>query len=906
MGKKSKSENTISLEKLITNGPVIEKFDDINESIYRDVYKSAMRQTEEIVRANKEYNIECRKSKKQTFEGSNVISFIGRRGTGKTSAMLSFAEMLNEYTRAGDYSPAKDFFENRELMGKTAFYSLDMVDASAQEESDDIFLIILSYMFRRAESLGKDNLSKISEFDNRQLFQKFERVYNDFSTLNTNVRAADEYGAFEKLRNIAGSQKIRESFADLVREFLKVNTGVYSEDYENSSSYLVIMIDDIDMTLPEHGNTKSGWGTYKIMNSIYKYLRVPNVIVLITYNDQRLLLQCKDFFENTGIDKIIYDDQKTVRAFEEKQQHITVEFIEKVIPVFARVYMPSWKKRDFNNAMVIKAEHCISNLPKEFEEKSFLIKNFLFILLARKTGIYFDIKGKKHHFYEPETLRELYNSIQFLLDMKTCENNQSLDEVLEFNLKRMKEDCYFRFKEEKIVNLTERYFFEELLEEPLERRGGKVIRHICFEIEKLGKRAKRNSEKTGNRSYVDNHKISYSYAELIHGIYHLTRNTPGASRQFVAMLLYSYTIQLTELYARYRSCKMKLQRENHRKLYRYAGNSEELNSDIVAQLKNSYSLLKGVIGCGVCCQWAEYFFPEIEIKTAERKPKDLLKPPKSGPYIIGYVENNYLMSSTMPFMKFEYTDMNEEALRKNLQVFLLKAMMYTNVFNWTKNNIAWNTANNINELKMHYLSMDLDTGNSDFDVTGIFKYTFCYGEFLGKMEHIMIESLKESPNVGSEIYENVKKMLGKCFDRLWEEYEAWDWKYGNMMIPLYSLDITYNIIKRVFQEKDAERNDSLLLEDIVQAEEVSDVFLAVKEYKKMLDRFIKHLQFLDEKYQIWETSFSFEKAYTECPAYRFIKNNMGDKMVASNLYRFFFRIAMIFETEEEDFFSPIG
>lgn len=45
----------------------------------------------------------------------------------------------------------------------------------------------------------------------------------------------------------------------------------------------------------------------------------------------------------------------------------------------------------------------------------------------------------------------------------------------------------------------------------------------------------------------------------------------------------------------------------------------------------------------------------------------------------------------------------------------------------------------------------------------------------------------------------------------------------------------------------------------------------------MLDRFIKHLQFLDEEYQIGETAFGFEKAYTECPIYRFIENKIGDR-----------------------------
>lgn len=918
-------KNIISLEKLLINGPTVESYEDIKQSIYEDIYKSAKRQVENIVSANKEYIQECRKGKKRTFEGSNVISFVGRRGTGKTSAMLSFAGILEEYTREGKYAPVRDFFENQGLMEKTGFYSLDVVDASALDQSEDVFLIVLSNMFDKAELIGKDKLHKISEFDNRQLFQKFEKVYNDFVTLSQNMKIEDEYAAFEKLRKISGSQKIRESFADLVKEFLRINTKTYSEGYDQESSYLTIMIDDLDMT---YGNT--GNGTYKVMNAIYKYMRVPNVIVLTTYNDQKLLTQCNDYF--TG--EKVFNTQ--IQSFYEEQQQTAVEFIEKVIPVFARVYMPSWKKRDFENNIMICTNKSILEIPDCMRDHDIITKKFLFLLLAERTGIFFDIQGKKHHFFETETLRELYNRVQFLLSLKNRESSVPIDEILSYNIKKLKEDCYFRFKEEKLINKNERYFFESLLEETLERRGDKLIYHICYGIEKLGKRAKRMADKTGNISFLDNHQVSYSYAELIHGIYHLTRNSAEndnlcSSRQFVAVLLYSYTIQLTDLYTRYRSYKKKLGKTPGRDIFRHPITEEDQDFELKIQLKELYNLLKNVIGHGVCCQWAEYFFPEIQIGISVSSPERLTGTPKVGPYIMGYIESGFSDFGMLSLTIINTEEEPSEKLFKRVQLFLFKAMLFTNALEWTKDDIVWNEKDAASGEKINLLTINLNPSkvnfqniyflnsgsekntpdNGDFDVTGIFKYSFCYEEFLENIESIILTSLKESKKVNDSIYENIKQKLQKCMDRIWEEWEKWDRTYGNMMLPLYSMDITYNIIKRVFQESLADKRETLLLKDNKEKDS-QDIFCVINEYKIMLDHFKKHLILLDEWYSISgnkedsKLQTNFTEAFVQCPVYQFIEKNSSDPEIAKELYAFFYRIAIIQKTAEMDFFPPLG
>ena len=82
-------QRLIKLEQLLSNGVVHEEYQEFENSIFSLLYSRAARQIEKIVFNNKLW-VENGKSQKNTdFERSNVISFVGKRGTGKTSAMLS-------------------------------------------------------------------------------------------------------------------------------------------------------------------------------------------------------------------------------------------------------------------------------------------------------------------------------------------------------------------------------------------------------------------------------------------------------------------------------------------------------------------------------------------------------------------------------------------------------------------------------------------------------------------------------------------------------------------------------------------------------------------------------------------------------------------------------------------------
>lgn len=892
---KEKNNGMISFEKLILNGPVVETYASIGTSIYENVYISAADLVARIVENNRNLSVSIKNGFE--YEGSNVISFVGRRGVGKTSAMFSFSNILEEYTKSDVYADVRKLFDGKEFMKNVAFYSLDYIDASVMEESEDIFVLILANMFNKAMASGKNDSGRMREYDNRLLFQKFEEVYNNFMALNTKIKEYDEYAPFEKLENVGGGQRIRENFAELVQYFLKMIDNSRDIGQENIDRYLVIIIDDLDMAKRKREDRTYNWGSYKIMSTIYKYLMVPNVIILTAYNHEKLISEC------IGYNRDQEEGLENYRNRKGEIEQAALQFMEKIFPIFSRLYMPSWKKRDLQEEAGMKIEFKSNKISipdfinLNLNDEVLSVKNFIFILLAQRTRIYFDIEGKKKHFFEPDTLRTLYNYTQLIMHLKVL-TKESIYIDYKYNIKKIKEDCYFRFKEEKLMNIRENEMFDKWLEEPFQRRGPEIVKTVCRDINKLGKEYKVKyasyvrTVKLRNQKLaevypevsdtLDNQNTVYSYAELVHGIYHMTRDNERYSKELVGCILYSYTIHLTEIYTKYRWFKRDITIKKYMTKYRRTKNVVRLShneKEILDKIDEYYLILKNMIGPTVCGKWSEYYFPDVRVYVS-RTPS--LNPKVYGPYILGYIDG-----IRTPF--YVYSDENGEFNAEQIKRLLFVAMMHTEALKWTENNIKWENITQPgkdDDSKDQNPTENLAVGfrieanqESDLDMTGFFKYTFCYAEFLGRIEKILLSSLEtefrmlketssevDKKTVPEDKYNRIKESIQNIFEKIWEEYYQWDRLYGNMMLPLYSLDVTYNVIKRAFQECQTNPIGGIDIFDNTKISIVSTLFSG------MLEKFRKHMHILDEEYRQTKETENFENAFVNCPVYKFIRS----------------------------------
>ena len=83
-------ELIIPFESFKTRGVQNNSVDSVQNSFFGNVYAQAFRLVEQIDKANAGHN----EDDKQLNDIQNVIAFTGRRGTGKTSSMLSFMDTL--------------------------------------------------------------------------------------------------------------------------------------------------------------------------------------------------------------------------------------------------------------------------------------------------------------------------------------------------------------------------------------------------------------------------------------------------------------------------------------------------------------------------------------------------------------------------------------------------------------------------------------------------------------------------------------------------------------------------------------------------------------------------------------------------------------------------------------------
>lgn len=849
----------INAVKFLEKGIIYENTNEFTSSFFEKVYDQAAKLVEQIIQDNRRLN--CSKNSvynKRNADISNTISFIGRRGTGKTSAMLSFCEalVLNGYNEEKMFS--RDFgmlhFEQREEMKHVNFCVLNCIDAAALEASENILTLVLANMLNKLDTLSQQQYSSdsVNQYEIRSLSQKFENIYDDFLTLR-NYDQQNEYSSYEKLKNIASSQKIRNNFAVLVEEYLK-----YFEDCQDlifkkkKEAYLVIVIDDLDMShynssLSEQRNNKS----YEIMRNINLYFSIPGVIVLVSYNHENLHRQCVDFFSDRS--KSYCNRSGEERYLCAESAEMASQYMEKVLPPGLRLCMPSWKKRDYTdfesvyvNIKDLKKCSDIFAIYKDTIRLS--IKKYVLLLYGEALGIYYDCEGRKRHFLEPITLRELGTITQMFIHrndyhVDSCSNGNRYFIKTGDLYRKIKNDLYFRFIQEKLVDQSDKKLFETWMDMSIDRRGEDIVRRLSKITEPLGKEYRLAIQKyqtPDNLFYQkkiadvsteylrDNSMVSYSYAELVHSIYHMTRNDKRYSKALVECILHSYTFCLNKIYNDYRFEKKKIEKEILIAEYRKKGvlNHEKLNE--------YHQIFKHIIGETICGKWTQYYFPEVISRT----PTISLEM-KSASVIIGYKSNAVLNYVT----EMDIDEYLKVSLQNAIYEILFVSMFFTDVFDWNDQReiITFIRENDSDKAKLKIKVSD-NYRNHNFELTAFFKYTFLYGEYLEKMEKLFQKAILKM-DCDNKKKEELKAFITSIFDNLWNSFYEWDKNYGNAMLPIYNLDVTYNLIKRIFLENKKKSEQVIRFDSFSKTQKI---FL--HEFENMLSLFINHLEKIDKYY----------------------------------------------------------
>lgn len=230
---------------------IIESYEEREQSIFSEQYKKALGVIDGYINAKADSN-----SDRQGGLRNNIVAFIGDRGTGKTSCMLSLLNMLTKHS------------ESRESNKK--FASLDTIDPSFFDTNTNILYLVVGKMFSAFKKEMEETNAQMGHRDSEihELMMAFHNVQSYLSRMQKSP-LDDNDSELNQLSNLLVTVDLKDGMKKLVDQYL-----IFFK-----SDYLVIPVDDID------NNTEHA---YIMAEQLRKYLVLPNVIVLISFKLEQL------------------------------------------------------------------------------------------------------------------------------------------------------------------------------------------------------------------------------------------------------------------------------------------------------------------------------------------------------------------------------------------------------------------------------------------------------------------------------------------------------------------------------------------------------------------------------------------------------------------------------------------
>ncbi len=378
--------SVLRIPKIPQYGVLVEEKFGKEESLFHDVYQGAVKNV---------YDIINRHQKKTTEISFNpCIAFVGKRGTGKSSAMSSFANFLRK-SKSSNLNWIGDK-AIQELIYDSSFYMLPAIDTSNMSEKETIIADVSAEMYSEYKKID-DSIS----VEQKRSFIEATKKANDTAILKS---TGDWTKQGDQL--LAETNKvvhIQELFKEMTDNFL----SIVLKDAHPNKRYLVIQIDDLDMNVAN---------SFSIMEEIRSILSIKNVIVLISVDIEQLKTVLKFHFERSLETKKEGENEKISRD-------LAYKYIEKLLPVDRRHYMPELSLEQLNT---IRAVNFLNEDDADWkkwqlnlnENKKPSVFNAIMHLIWRKTLIIPTKNRFNDYVLIPYNLRSLCNFVVFLRNME--------------------------------------------------------------------------------------------------------------------------------------------------------------------------------------------------------------------------------------------------------------------------------------------------------------------------------------------------------------------------------------------------------------------------------------------------------------------------------------------------------
>jgi len=402
----------------------------------------------------------------------NIIAFSGKRGSGKSSSMLSFSEVLGNPKKIEELCDHPKNGQDYSVLKSKHFIVLDPIDPTTLEKNQSILSVILSRLIFRAEENWNRHTPLCSGFQDR------ERIKTDLLTLarqclngiNAIKSKEDVSRDLAELQKVGDSSILKRNLYDFVEVFLQFENLEKHISSANANYMLVIQFDDTDCQITQG---------YEIMEDIRKYLTIPNTLILMATDIKqlrRVLVQhyVSDFYNNLQYSLV---KVKEINHFGEK-------YLTKLMPPSQVVHLPDIddiirEQLGFIHLYYYESEEKKQNLlDSEYEKYDF--QSVILRYIYKKTHIVFSAHDAYANNIIPTTLRGL---AYFLNQLSSMEDIQEIDLSKELDAKGLADALENQIPIlERNINLFEEYFLHDWI-------SAKLTQDMIEIIEKFSNQA---------------------------------------------------------------------------------------------------------------------------------------------------------------------------------------------------------------------------------------------------------------------------------------------------------------------------------------------------------------------------------------------------------------------------------
>lgn len=367
---------TFKLER--DNRPLVELFDKdtMKDKFFYRQYSMALRCISRYLEEEK-HAPAASEFEGYTDSNNNLFAFVGDRGTGKTSCMLSVANSL--------VNKCDNSFENDNL-NKTEFFTIGLLDPSYFDSEHDILMLFVAKLYSLFSAKAKVINPDVDNYDEKMVLLK------DFSATQKNIHCllqrADrvEGDEFERLTSYSASIDLKKDIYKLIND--------YRRFIGKPNAMLLLLVDDIDLNTSEAS---------RMAELLRKYFVHPHTIVLISVKlDQLSTIKKLDLIKE--YDKILKTGMET-----QEIDDMAERYLSKFMPQEHRIFLPT-PELYFEDKLTIE----YNGKPKTFNSVMQAIPE----LIYQKTRyLFYNFDGEPSYII-PRNLRDLRQLLKVLAEME--------------------------------------------------------------------------------------------------------------------------------------------------------------------------------------------------------------------------------------------------------------------------------------------------------------------------------------------------------------------------------------------------------------------------------------------------------------------------------------------------------